>query len=180
MAKVMAPHPPPKANPSDPTPWPDAPALIDHILGRYHLRHREQFAGLVRLARTVEQHHAQHPDCPAGIAQWLCDVQQALESHMRKEEQVLFPLLARGGAGTQAPIAVMRVEHGQQRAALAGLEALAHGLTPPADASDAWRELYAGLRAFRDDLAEHMRLEDDVLFAGAPAKVRGGTRAVDH
>lgn len=166
----MAPHLPPTANASGPPPGEDAAALIDHILDRYHLRHREQFAGLIRLARAVEQRHARHPDCPAGIAELLCDVQQALESHMRKEEQVLFPLLARGGAGAQAPIAVMRMEHGQHRAALTRLEALAHGMTPPADACASWRELYAGLRDFRDDLAEHMRLEDDVLFAGAPAR----------
>jgi regulator of cell morphogenesis and NO signaling len=147
----------------------DAAALIDHILERYHCRHREQLAELIRLARAVEQKHAAHADCPAGLAEQLCGMQQELESHMRKEEQVLFPLLMRGAAGVQAPIAVMRMEHEQHAAALARLAGLAHGMAPPADACGSWRVLYAGLRAFRDDLAEHMRLENEVLFAGAGA-----------
>ncbi|HEX4985736.1 MAG TPA: hemerythrin domain-containing protein [Burkholderiales bacterium] len=147
--------------------------MIEHILERYHRRHREQFSELIHLARSVEQRHTEHEQCPAGIAEQLCALEQALESHMRKEEQVLFPLIARAGAGTQAPIAVMRMEHGQHRATLSRLAELAHGMVPPADASGTWRVLYAGLRAFADDLSEHMRLEDDVLFENALAPRAG-------
>jgi regulator of cell morphogenesis and NO signaling len=145
----------------------DARALIDHILERYHRRHREQLAELTRLARAVEHRHAARPHCPTGIAEQLCVVQQAIESHMRKEEQVLFPLIAQGAVGTAAPIAVMRMEHEQHHAALDRLGELTHNMIPPTDACGTWRALYAGLRTFRDDLVEHMRLENDILFAGA-------------
>ncbi|MGL1180974.1 hemerythrin domain-containing protein, partial [Vibrio parahaemolyticus] len=76
----------------------DAPtsALIDHILTRYHARHREQLPELIRLARRVESVHGDRPECPRGLADHLETMQQELESHMQKEEMVLFPIYKRG------------------------------------------------------------------------------------
>ena len=86
--------------------------LIDHILARYHEVHRQQLPELIRLAMKVEQVHADSPDCPTGLADHLRDMRQELESHMQKEEQVLFPMLARGhGAMAVMPITMMRMEH---------------------------------------------------------------------
>ena len=50
---------------------PDANALIDHILTRYHAVHREQLPELVRMARRVEAVHRDHPDAPHGLAEHL-------------------------------------------------------------------------------------------------------------
>ena len=56
---------------------------------------------------------------------------QELESHMQKEEQVLFPLLARGhGAMAAMPITVMRMEHDDHGVALERLLALTNNITP--------------------------------------------------
>ena len=75
--------------------------LIEHILKRYHARHREQLPELIRLALRVEQVHGNRADCPNGLADLLRDMQQELESHMLKEEQILFPMLL-GGYARQA------------------------------------------------------------------------------
>ncbi len=58
--------------------WRAAPAaeLIDHIVDRYHARHREQLPELIRLARRVEQVHGERPDCPAGLADHLDAMRQ--------------------------------------------------------------------------------------------------------
>ncbi|KOF52823.1 MULTISPECIES: iron-sulfur cluster repair protein YtfE [unclassified Achromobacter] len=142
--------------------------LIDHILVRYHERHREQLPELIRLARKVEQVHAGHPDCPAGLAELLHGMQQELESHMQKEELVLFPLLARGHAAMAGgPIMVMRMEHDQHGDALRELLALTHDITLPRGACNTWRALYLGLAAFREDLMEHIHLENNILFEDA-------------
>src|SRR5690606_6316739 len=69
--------------------------LIRHILVRYHERHRVQLPELIYLARKVERVHAGHSECPVDLSDSLAEIQQALESHMMKEEQVLFPLLMR-------------------------------------------------------------------------------------
>ncbi|MCW8856204.1 MAG: DUF542 domain-containing protein, partial [Kangiella sp.] len=63
--------------------------LINHILERYHEVHREQLPELTRLAKRVESVHANHPECPTGLASFLSDVEQEMEAHMQKEEQIL-------------------------------------------------------------------------------------------
>jgi regulator of cell morphogenesis and NO signaling len=142
--------------------------LVDHILVRFHERHREQLPELLRLARRVEQVHGDCADCPAGLADHLSAMQQELESHMQKEEQVLFPLLARGhGAMAGSPITVMRMEHDQHGQALQRLAMLTNNITLPRAACNTWRALYLGLRTFREDLMEHIHLENNILFENA-------------
>lgn len=41
-----------------------ASTLIDHILSRFHQRHRQQLPELIRLARRVEQVHGDRPSAP--------------------------------------------------------------------------------------------------------------------
>jgi regulator of cell morphogenesis and NO signaling len=144
--------------------------LIDHLLTRYHARHREQLPELVRMASRVEQVHAQHLQCPTGLADLLRDMQQELENHMLKEEQVLFPMLQMGmGAQAATPIQVMRYEHDQHAEALEQLLSLTNQITPPAEACNTWRSLYRELSVFHADLREHIHLENDILFAKAAA-----------
>lgn len=147
--------------------------LVDHILTRYHAVHREQLPELIRLARRVEQVHGDRPDCPLGLADHLTEMAQELESHMRKEEDVLFPMIVRGhGAMAGAPIGVMRMEHDDHGVALRRLEELTDGITPPRAACTTWRALYAGLRTFRQDLMAHIHTENNILFERfAPAAV---------
>lgn len=147
--------------------------LVDHILTRYHAVHREQLPELIRLARKVEQVHGERADCPRGLADHLSAMAQELESHMRKEEDVLFPMIARGhGAMAGAPITVMRMEHDEHGVALRRLEELTDHLTPPRAACTTWRALYAGLRSFREDLMAHIHTENNILFERfAPAAV---------
>ena len=147
--------------------------LVDHILTRFHALHREQLPELIRLARKVEQVHGERTDCPAGLAEHLSAMAQELESHMRKEEDVLFPMIARGhGAMAGAPITVMRMEHDDHGVALRRMEELTDGITAPRAACTTWRALYAGLRTFRQDLMAHIHTENNILFERfAPAAV---------
>ncbi|PSJ42494.1 iron-sulfur cluster repair di-iron protein [Zobellella taiwanensis] len=139
--------------------------LIDHILSRYHSVHREQLVELLRLARRVEAVHGDHPDCPAGLADHLDAMRQELESHMQKEEQILFPMLRRGLFDpARGPITVMRMEHDDHGQALARLLALTHNLTLPAEACNTWQALYAGIGELHTDLMQHIHLENNILF----------------
>lgn len=151
----------------------DDAALVEHILTRYHDVHREQLPELIRLARKVEQVHGDRADCPHGLADHLTTMAQELESHMRKEEQVLFPLIVRGqGRMAGMPIGVMRMEHDDHGAELRTLAALTRDITPPRDACTTWRALYKGLATFREDLMEHIHTENNILFERfAPAAV---------
>lgn len=157
--------------------WRNAPigTLIEHILKRFHERHREQLPELIRLANRVEQVHGKTEGCPAGLAEHLWRMQQELESHMLKEEQILFPLLRRDMAlpQTQGPIAMMRYEHDQHGAALERLAELTDDITVPAGACNTWRALYRGLEELRDDLMQHIHLENNILFLSASARPSG-------
>ncbi|GAB3017462.1 iron-sulfur cluster repair protein YtfE [Bowmanella dokdonensis] len=137
--------------------------LISHILARFHDKHRIQLPELIRLARRVEHVHGDLPDCPTGLADHLEAMQMELESHMQKEEQILFPMLAQGMFPT-GPVSVMQEEHLDHGEALERMLALAHDLELPPGACNTWTALYLGLRELKEDLMEHIHLENNILF----------------
>lgn len=154
--------------------WRQAPApeLIDHLVRRYHERHREELPELIRLARRVEQVHGEREDCPKGLADHLDAMFQELLSHMMKEEQVLFPMLLGGNnVAAQAPISMMRFEHDQHGDALDKLERLTNDIATPVDACNTWRALYGGLKHLREELMQHIHLENNVLFLNVEKSV---------
>ncbi|MDE3028220.1 MAG: iron-sulfur cluster repair di-iron protein [Paracoccaceae bacterium] len=143
----------------------ETPALIAHICSRYHDTHRRELADLIPLARKVEAVHGDHPDAPHGLATLLSNILAEMESHMTKEEQVLFPLMLKGGHPMiTAPISVMRAEHDDHASQLRTLEHITHGFNLPEGACGSWRALYIGTEKFAADLVAHMHLENDVLF----------------
>lgn len=144
------------------------PALVEHLLERYHGHHRVQLPELMRLARQVEAVHADHPACPRGLVSVLEGLGTALAQHMQLEEDCLFPLLADGEAQqAQAAMNAMQKVHEGHASALVQLDRLTHGFTAPDDGSPEWRTLCAALRRFKEDLMEHIYLERNVLFERA-------------
>jgi len=139
--------------------------LIEHILERYHETHRRELPELILMARRVEEVHAGHAELPEGLSLLLAHIAEAIEEHMQKEERILFPMI-RAGMGRMAvgPISVMRHEHVEHGERLRQLEELTRDHTPPADACNTWRALYAGTRKLVDDVMQHIHLENNVLF----------------
>ncbi|HTN32564.1 MAG TPA: DUF542 domain-containing protein, partial [Marinobacter sp.] len=109
--------------------------LIEHILSRFHDVHREQLPELIRLSKRVERVHGGHPECPAGLAAELEAMMKQLEHHMSREEQILFPMIARGVEGLAIiPVSVMREEHDNHGAALDRIYKITNNIRLPADA----------------------------------------------
>lgn len=143
----------------------DTPALIAHILSRYHDTHRAELEWLIPLAQRVETVHGDHEEAPLGLTEALLALRDELESHMQKEEQILFPMMQQGGNPMIVhPIAVMRHEHDDTTGLLKGIEHVTHGLSLPEGACGSWTALYTGLRKFSEDLVTHIHLENSVLF----------------
>jgi regulator of cell morphogenesis and NO signaling len=88
-----------------------------------------------------------------------------LETHMAKEEQMLFPALLSGVAGcTPFAIRRMRLEHADHDVRLEELKAGANAFQAPSDACGTWRKLYAGCEKLHNDLRAHIDTENNVLF----------------
>lgn len=147
------------------------PEVIDHVLERFHEPHRQELPRLIAMAEKVEQVHADKDACPHGLAAHLARMRDEMELHMRKEEQVLFPLLRDGhGRAATVPIQVMEQEHRDHGTNLERLRELTNAYTPPAEACGTWRALYIGLAELERDLMQHIHIENNILF---PRALRG-------
>jgi len=143
----------------------DPAELTRYIEANYHARHREQLPELAELAEKVERVHASDANVPAGLAGILRRMIGEMEVHMKKEELILFPAIRKGGMpGIEEPIAVMRADHDDHDREVAEIRRLTGGPALPEGACRSWTALYAGLEGFLEDLEEHMRLENEVLF----------------
>ncbi len=152
---------------SDAAPASEAtPALIRHIVDRYHETHRRELPELIKLARKVEAVHAEHPQVPSGLA----DTLRATDRRARgaHEEGGADPLSGDGarcrGRARASPVAEMRHDHDDHGAQLRRLAALTNGYALPEGACRSWQALYAGTAKLADDLMEHIHLENNVLF----------------
>jgi regulator of cell morphogenesis and NO signaling len=161
-----------EARSADDVRWTERPIaeLIHHILERYHAPLRTEIPRLVELARQVERVHADKPDCPRGLAELLMEVQAAVESHLAKEEQILFPLILSGrGRLAHMPVQVMVQEHEDHGRNLRRIRELTQDLRLPDEACASWRELYRALGELEAELVDHIHLENNILFPRALA-----------
>jgi regulator of cell morphogenesis and NO signaling len=143
--------------------------VIDFVLTRFHEPLRRDLPALVAAAQRVERVHGSKPTCPHGLAELLEQVDEELQHHLAKEEQVLFPAIKAGSHGprVQMPIRVMMQEHDDHGASLRRLREIATDFRPPPEACTTWRALYAGLEKLESELMEHIHLENNVLFPRA-------------
>mgnify|MGYP005845998039 CR=1 FL=1 len=142
----------------DSLPCAGVPALIAHIVERFHETHRRELPELVALARALS---APGKD----LGEHLDSMAAALETHMFKEEMRLFPMIEQGGSPLIGHlIDDLAREHRSHDDAIARLEALVAALSVPPGCEGAAQALRAGVAKLVDDLRQHMHAEDDVLF----------------
>lgn len=146
------------------------PEIIDHIIVRYHDRHREQLPELILQAGKVERVHANKETVPRGLTKYLTMLYEELTSHMMKEERILFPMIKQGmGSQAGGPVSVMESEHDEAGELIEVIKHTTNNVTPPEDACTTWRALYIGINEMIDDLMNHISLENNALFPRALA-----------
>lgn len=165
-------------------PGADAPLaeLVRFIVGKYHADLRRELPRLSQMAaKVLDVHGAKYPDALPALAAVFRGLREELESHMLKEERVLFPyvehleaLAAEGQrlpaspfGSIQAPIGMMEHEHETAAQALRRLRELTAGYAPPAGACNTFCGLYHGLAELEKALHEHIHLENNVVFPRA-------------
>ena len=172
-----------------PTLWAEAPLteLIRHIVERHHAYVRTEAPRIqALLEKVIARHGATHPEV-AQIRDLFTAAAEELTIHMLKEEQVLFPYIARVEQAANAgqprppaffgsvanPIAHMMADHDDAGALFARMNELAGGYAPPDGGCATFRALYQALAGFELDLHEHVHLENNILFPRALVLERG-------
>ena len=85
-------------------------SIGDFILSRFHEPLRRDLPGLVERARQIEA-QAVTALIPVGLTVHLEQIRLAVESHLAKEEKILFPLILAGrGRNALMPIRVMMID----------------------------------------------------------------------
>ena len=149
--------------------------LAVHIVAKHHRYLRDELPRLHAMAARVAQVHGAHTLSLVEVYEVFSDMAAELAEHMMKEEQVLFPAIKAMVRGESAPmpldgpIACMLHEHDDAGEALAQLRELTNGFTPPPEACNTYRALFAGLAELEEDLHVHIHLENSVLFPAARA-----------
>lgn len=140
--------------------------LVDHIEQHYHAGLRRDLPALADAARKIEKEHKSHASVPSGLSDLLAEFFSTLDSHMMKEEHMLFPPLRTGARGGELdmPMRMMEREHDDHAKELSKIRELTREFVAPADATSEWTTLYEGLAALETALRQHIYLEDNILF----------------
>jgi regulator of cell morphogenesis and NO signaling len=157
--------------------------LMNHIMEKHHIFCRQEVARLEPLLdKVLQAHGAAHPEL-RHIKALFSGLSKELLMHLTKEEQTLFPYIARmeesvtrgipfprPAFGTvQNPVRMMVLEHDNAGAALHELRNLSGNYQLPSDACNSYRALYEVLQSFESDMHQHVHLENNILFPRAVA-----------
>ncbi|MDB3887412.1 iron-sulfur cluster repair di-iron protein [bacterium] len=156
----------------------DLDFLTDYILNTHHKYVPEASSLIIQYSDKVAKVHGHHYTQTIEINKLFHTLAVELDSHMQKEEQVLFPyikeLVKAKKEGTplipahfgsiQNPINVMDEEHTGAGDIIRQIKELTNNFTPPEDACNTFRALYAKLEEFQNDLFQHIHLENNILF----------------
>jgi len=151
--------------------------LIDHILEAHHRYLRQELPRLGAMLRKVERVHGERNERLLSMRSVFEAFTLELNQHMLKEEEVLFPAIARmesTGAEVAAcfgsvanPIARMEAEHDEAGSALEQLRVLSEGYTPPDWACNTYRAMLDGLHELERNMHAHVHKENNILFPKA-------------
>ena len=150
--------------------WNTAPLeqLIDHILSTHHLYLKRELPRLgLLLGKVLAAHGANHGESLLPLGQAFDGLRDELESHMAKEEMILFPAIKHGFRNVGQPIRVMEHEHDSAGRALAAMRNGTGDYALPPDACNTYRALFSGFQELEADLHRHIHLENNILFPRA-------------
>ncbi|NUM32831.1 MAG: iron-sulfur cluster repair di-iron protein [Bacteroidetes bacterium] len=155
--------------------------LSDYIVNTHHTYVRKNLPELVFYSNKVSRVHGdRHPEL-LRINQCVEEINAELNSHMQKEEIVLFPYIKQlvnskntnqplepSHFGTvKGPINMMEMEHEFVGKHYEEIKKLTVNYSLPADACMSYSMLYRLLQEFENDLNIHIHLENNILFPKA-------------
>jgi regulator of cell morphogenesis and NO signaling len=157
--------------------------LTDHIVNIHHAYVQESTAVLLQYAAKVAKVHGNHFTEVLEINSLFIEVAKELAAHMKKEELILFPFIKKLAIANNEgkklkkphfgtvnnPIKMMEDEHENAGDIFKKIKKLSNNYTPPLEACNTFKALYAKLEEFEQDLHLHVHLENNILFPKAIA-----------
>jgi regulator of cell morphogenesis and NO signaling len=153
--------------------------LCDHIESTHHAYLKQDLPRIQHLVDRVAQRHGDHQAHLPRLRDVFNGFRAELESHMMKEEQVLFPIIRSLDPANRRsdvnyfsvsnPIRQMVHEHDSAGEAMQQMQALTSNYTPPAEACNTYRALYSALEELQHDMHRHVHKENSILFPRAEA-----------
>jgi len=156
----------------------DLSFLTDHIINIHHKYVEESIPIMLQYAAKVASVHGHHYKEVVEINKLVIEVAKELAVHMKKEELILFPFIKQlyiadkkkskpdlplfGSVNN--PIELMENEHENAGDIFKQIAKLSNNYTPPEEACNTFRALYAKLDEFEQDLHLHIHLENNILF----------------
>lgn len=160
----------------------DLDVLVDHIVGVHHVYIKKSNPTIREFVNRVKMVHGMNKPNVTEISDRFDGLAAELETHMHKEESILFPyikeLVAAKKAGTkisapfgtvQNPINMMLAEHDSAGNELEAIQQLTEDYVPPKGACATHKVSYGQLKEYADDLMRHIHLENNILFPKAIA-----------
>ncbi len=145
--------------------------LADYIVNVHHAYVYENAPIIEDLANKVAQHHGTNMPFLNDVYQKVAELNRELITHLKKEEQVLFPaikMMEKGGevplASIKEPINMMERDHDIAGDLIKEVRALADDYIAPDGACNSLKMLYYKLEEFESDLLQHIHLENNILF----------------
>jgi regulator of cell morphogenesis and NO signaling len=149
----------------------DPAELTSHIETTHHAYLRQELPRLCLLAdKVVAVHGDRHPEL-AATRTTLRELRADLDPHLRREEQLVFPMiraLSDHETGTnvsvRGSVALLCADHDRAGELLARLRTHARGYTTPPDACASYNAFYDGLHELEADLHLPVHKENNRLF----------------
>lgn len=153
----------------------DLDLLADYIEKKHHRFVRNKIEEIEPfLYKVAKVHGERHPELLQIKVHFDASASE-LTHHMKKEEELLFPIIRKliNGEATETSvedlISDMHEEHQNEGDRFRLISELSNDYTPPADACATYKVTFALLKEFEDDLHTHIHLENNILFPKAIA-----------
>lgn len=147
------------------------PMLINYIVENHHTWERRQLDEVDALSVKVADHHGDDFPSVKKVREAVAHLKHAIVAHFAEEEEMLFPMILEKSKSIDLlkELERMKVEHAEVGVMLTDLTLLTNNFEAPAEACSSFRILYHKLRELKQDLLQHINLENNLLASKAVA-----------
>lgn len=153
------------------------PELCEHIVTRHHDPLRRDLTRISDVVATVVRVHGKTHRELLDLQRLFTAIRSDLETHMRIEENTLFPACRALDDEPAAAVfdrdllVLLEDDHATTGNALCALREVAGGDSTDAAVCSTHRTMLSSLRAFELDMHQHVHEENNVLFPRVRARV---------